>query len=221
MSTGLSLLLVRPQLLLANLHHLVLAVAYRLSAASTADLYASDPFKTSFDVDADLDLDEESRLPEELIGQLGLNQEIIDKVRGMESKLEYQIKKLSALAESQEKAADAQEAPEEGGRLIEGRSNLQTFSLSSRTPWPWRKPPPQRSRKRLRPTCIGLLVSQQCHTMNPRLRAERTVEHPRYFQSSHRRCRAPLGWRRHQAYLQYPCERIDIPIRLRLNVLRN
>lgn len=44
-------------------------------------------------------LDDHSTIANELHGQLVVDQEILEKVRGMESKLEYQIKKLTALAE--------------------------------------------------------------------------------------------------------------------------
>jgi U3 small nucleolar ribonucleoprotein protein LCP5 len=39
----------------------------------------------------------------ELSGDLTLGQEVFDKVRGMEGKLEYQIKKLIGLADAEEK----------------------------------------------------------------------------------------------------------------------
>ena len=40
---------------------------------------------------------------DELSGDLTLSQEVFDKVRGMEGKLEYQIKKLIGLADAEEK----------------------------------------------------------------------------------------------------------------------
>lgn len=110
MSTGLSLLLVRPQLLIANLHNLVLSLAFRLAGQEQFDMYASTAFTRSFGSEIDVP---DPSIPDELHGQLALNQEIIDKVRGMESKLEYQIKKLSALADVSEKADDTAEDPEE------------------------------------------------------------------------------------------------------------
>jgi U3 small nucleolar ribonucleoprotein protein LCP5 len=40
---------------------------------------------------------------DELSGDLTMGQEVFDKVRGMEGKLEYQIKKLLGLADAEEK----------------------------------------------------------------------------------------------------------------------
>lgn len=43
-----------------------------------------------------------------------MNQEVMDKVRGLENKLEYQIKKLVGLAEAEEKRGNVVEDVEEG-----------------------------------------------------------------------------------------------------------
>jgi U3 small nucleolar ribonucleoprotein protein LCP5 len=54
-------------------------------------------------------------LSSELIGELATSQEIMDKVRGMETKLEYQIKKLTALVDAEQaKGAELIEDAEEG-----------------------------------------------------------------------------------------------------------
>ena len=111
MSTGLSLLLARPQLLLANLHHLVLALAYRIYGSDQPDMYASTAFNEAFSSDL---LSNDVEVNNELVGQLALNQEIMDKVRGMEGKLEYQIKKLLALSEASVRKGAELEPPEEG-----------------------------------------------------------------------------------------------------------
>ena len=79
---GISLLLVRPQLLLNTLHHLVL----RLGCQLTGQL-PDDPFPVFPGLST-------------LSGNLVVNQEILTQVRNMEIKLEYQIKKLSALADT-------------------------------------------------------------------------------------------------------------------------
>ena len=52
---------------------------------------------------------------DELSGDLILSQEVFDKVRGMEGKLEYQIKKLIGLADAEEKRGrEAVDDAEEG-----------------------------------------------------------------------------------------------------------
>jgi hypothetical protein len=53
---------------------------------------------------------------DELSGDLTLSQEVFDKVRGMEGKLEYQIKKLIGLADAEEKRGrEVIDDAEEGG----------------------------------------------------------------------------------------------------------
>lgn len=49
------------------------------------------------------ELDEITDFMDELSGDISLTQEVFDKVRGMEGKLEYQIKKLIGLADAEEK----------------------------------------------------------------------------------------------------------------------
>jgi U3 small nucleolar ribonucleoprotein protein LCP5 len=106
MASGLSLLLVRPSILLSSLHHLVLSLAFTLLGQQPSDPSTSSALNQIFgDLSAArIDLDTlDVSAQDELLGELAVNQEVLDKVRGMESKLEYQIKKLSALAEAEEK----------------------------------------------------------------------------------------------------------------------
>ena len=94
MSPGLSLLLVRPQVLLASLHNLVITLALSLSGNPVSN--------AAVHTFGDLERSRGDNVAEELYGELAMGQEVMDKVRGMESKLEYQIKKLMALAEEKQ-----------------------------------------------------------------------------------------------------------------------
>ncbi|ORX34949.1 hypothetical protein BD324DRAFT_609700 [Kockovaella imperatae] len=99
MSSGLNILLLRPQLLLASLHDLVLLTALRLIDPSHVPIAST----LSFDDAAPLEEVETSQIAMDRLAQsLRVNQEVMDKIRGMESKLAYQIKKLSGLAEAEE-----------------------------------------------------------------------------------------------------------------------
>lgn len=100
LSAGISLLLVRPQLLLASLHHLVVMAGLRLSSLSqhTPDAGASSALGNSFASSSRTRSTD--NIEDELAGELALCHEVMDKVRGMETKLEYQIKKLVGLAEA-------------------------------------------------------------------------------------------------------------------------
>ncbi|WRT63524.1 uncharacterized protein IL334_000429 [Kwoniella shivajii] len=110
-SSGLSLLSIRPQILLSSLHNLVILLSLRL-------LDPTLPFPTSEELQSTISLSTPFTEPRsrshantsstkgvmnESGGQLILNQEVMDKIRGMESKLDYQIKKLVGLAEAEEK----------------------------------------------------------------------------------------------------------------------
>jgi U3 small nucleolar ribonucleoprotein protein LCP5 len=106
-SAGLSLLLLRPQLLLSSLHNLVILLSLRLAASSSDTMsienstVATTPFATHQRDRVELESVEDYL--NELSGDLTLGQEVFDKVRGMEGKLEYQIKKLIGLADAEEK----------------------------------------------------------------------------------------------------------------------
>ncbi|WVN85970.1 uncharacterized protein L203_101128 [Cryptococcus depauperatus CBS 7841] len=101
---GLSLLNLRPHILLSSLHHLVILLALRLTGfcpATNPSLSSSltTPFanpRSRPQITQDIALTE-------IAGELIMNQEVMEKVRGLESKLEYQIKKLVGLAEAEEK----------------------------------------------------------------------------------------------------------------------
>lgn len=112
MSEGISLLLLRPQLLLSSLHQLIIMTALRIAGAS-ADIDASDSaaLTAAMSDRARVALSQET-VSAELAGELAVNQEVFDKVRGLETKLEYQIKKLVGLAEASEKTSAVEEVEE-------------------------------------------------------------------------------------------------------------
>ncbi|WVW81654.1 hypothetical protein I302_103649 [Kwoniella bestiolae CBS 10118] len=120
-TNGLSLLLLRPQLLLSSLQNLIILLSLRLIDPSlpfpTLDeiqytISLSTPF-TAPRSHKDIAPGSVQGLMSELSGELMLGQEVMDKVRGMEGKLEYQIKKLVGLAESSEKKAPAEDVEED------------------------------------------------------------------------------------------------------------
>lgn len=120
-ASGLSLLLLRPQLLLSSLHNLVILLSLRLTASSVhlpsneASTAVTSPFDTHQRDRRELDGIED--FLDELSGDITLGQEVFDKVRGMEGKLEYQIKKLIGLADAEEKRGrEVVEDAEEGER---------------------------------------------------------------------------------------------------------
>jgi len=114
MSAGLSLLLVRPQVLLASLHNLVITLALSLSGTPVTDGVVR-----NF---GEIERSRSDVVSNELYGELAVCQEVMDKVRGMEGKLEYQIKKLMALAEEKRVEED-----EEGKVLARFRSSRSSF----------------------------------------------------------------------------------------------
>ncbi|KAK8844624.1 hypothetical protein IAR55_006471 [Kwoniella newhampshirensis] len=113
-SSGLSLLLLRPHLLLSSLHNLIILLALRLTNApllpdaSTSSAFSTPFASSSRSRDA---IDTAQIAADELAGELVLSQEVMEKVRGLESKLDYQIKKLVGLAEAEEKRG--QEVPDD------------------------------------------------------------------------------------------------------------
>lgn len=118
-ASGLSLLLLRPQVLLSSLHNLVILLSLRLASSSShlpslaESTAATTPFET-YQRDR-RDLAGVEAFMDELSGDISLTQEVFDKVRGMEGKLEYQIKKLIGLADAEEKRGrDVIDDAEEG-----------------------------------------------------------------------------------------------------------
>ncbi|WWC57969.1 uncharacterized protein I303_100504 [Kwoniella dejecticola CBS 10117] len=138
-SNGLSLLLLRPQLLLSSLHNLIIMLSLRL-------LDPSLPFPTPEELQSTIALSTPLTAPRshtsikgskgivaELGGELILGQEVMDKIRGMESKLEYQIKKLVGLAEADEKKGSKENDDEVEEDPLSFRPNPSAI-VSSREP---------------------------------------------------------------------------------------
>lgn len=116
-----SLLLLRPQLLLSSLHNLVILLSLRLASSSAhqPSIASSTALTNSFETHQRdrRDLDGIEDVLDELSGDTTLSQEVFEKVRGMEGKLEYQIKKLIGLADAEEKRGrEVVEDAEEGKR---------------------------------------------------------------------------------------------------------
>lgn len=119
MASGLSLLLLRPHLLLTSLHHLVIMLGLRLASASSHEPDASSSTALSIPFASESrerrDLHSVDEMTDELAGELLLVQEVMDKVRGLESKVDYQVKKLIGLADAEEaRGKEALEAAEDG-----------------------------------------------------------------------------------------------------------
>ncbi|WWC85692.1 uncharacterized protein L201_000558 [Kwoniella dendrophila CBS 6074] len=118
-SSGLSLLLLRPQLLLSSLQNLIISLSLRLIDPSLPfptpdELQSTISLSTPFNASrSHTDIKGTQGLLAELGGELVLGQEVMDKIRGMETKLEYQIKKLIGLAEADEKRGSKQETVED------------------------------------------------------------------------------------------------------------
>ena len=102
MDSGLSLLLLRPHVLLSSLHHLVILLALRLQGAEVPKEAARTLAAYGTTSRPSRSISRAAEAMAELADELRINQEVMDKVRGLEFKLEYQIKKLSGLAEAAE-----------------------------------------------------------------------------------------------------------------------
>lgn len=105
LSAGLSLLLVRPQLLLSSLHYVVILLALRLNSEAHNSSAIPASLEPRFRA-----LRSANNATAELFGELQLNQEVMEKVRVLEGKLEYQIKKLVGLVTEEAKAIDVEGA---------------------------------------------------------------------------------------------------------------
>ncbi|ORY22971.1 hypothetical protein BCR39DRAFT_550295 [Naematelia encephala] len=96
LENGISLLLLRPQLLLSSLQNLVILLGCQFVSTSspTPALRSLQGPRNSTNV-----LDN-------IAGELLLNAELLDKVRSLESKLDYQIRKLMSLVDTPVEAAE-------------------------------------------------------------------------------------------------------------------
>ncbi|KAG7530822.1 hypothetical protein FFLO_04801 [Filobasidium floriforme] len=108
-SAGLTLLTVRPQLLLASLHQLVIMLGLRLSTLLAADESEEDDeeeldndgFTRTFVAPASRPtLDTVGKVEKAIEEELRVIREVMEKTKALESKVSYQVKKLVALASS-------------------------------------------------------------------------------------------------------------------------
>lgn len=106
-SAGLTLLTVRPQLLLASLHQLVIMLGLRLSTLLAADEgeeddgeeLDNDAFTRTFVSPASRStLDTVGKVEKAIEEELRVIREVMEKTKALESKVSYQVKKLVALA---------------------------------------------------------------------------------------------------------------------------
>lgn len=129
---GISLLLVRPQLLLASLQHLVQLVGLRLTCAKADAPNAAESAALSTPFNATTIRERTGEVEDELAGELALCHDVMDKVRSMEGKLEYQVKKLVGLAEAAEKKPEkAAEVAEDD--MLSFRPNAAAMLASARS----------------------------------------------------------------------------------------
>jgi U3 small nucleolar ribonucleoprotein protein LCP5 len=93
-------LLARPHVLLSSLHHLVLLLALRLSTQSNYHSDAESSSRAALSLASAGVPSNSDEMISRLADELLLGSETLEKVRGLESKLDYQIKKLVGLAEA-------------------------------------------------------------------------------------------------------------------------
>lgn len=211
----------RPQVLLASLHDLVILLSLRLVSSSThlPSIASSTAATTPFDTHQRdrRSLDGVADFLDELSGDISSGQEIFDKVRGMEGKLEYQIKKLIGLADAEEKRGrevieDAEEGVSSACFLASIRIlTPQIHYHSDQTRWHLLLPPrasPQllkadqaipMAMRRKATTCIVHHGWLPYHTTSPRL-VEKTAELLLFFPSSLTRWMARQSWSRPAVY---------------------
>jgi U3 small nucleolar ribonucleoprotein protein LCP5 len=111
---GLSLLLARPQILLETLHQLVILTAIRLSSdkdrqPTPASAYVQEARREDIPI---------GEVEDALAGEILLNQEMMERIRGLETKIEYQIRKLVGLAEAEESRGNVVLEEAEDGKFI-------------------------------------------------------------------------------------------------------
>ncbi len=97
-SNGLSLLLIRPTTLLSSIHHLIILLGLQLTTITTNPSSIPPPTFSSQPQTRDLSVTELA-LPY-IQRELSIIREVMDKTKGLEGKVAYQVKKLVALAES-------------------------------------------------------------------------------------------------------------------------
>ncbi|KAJ9107815.1 hypothetical protein QFC19_002721 [Naganishia cerealis] len=103
-ANGLSLLLIRPHLLLASIHQLVIMLGLRLANSSSAphdeeeEMPSIRPFSADRTERKSLASSSGEYVQASLQNELTVIREVMEKTKGLESKVSYQVKKLVALA---------------------------------------------------------------------------------------------------------------------------
>lgn len=149
-SSGLSLLLVRPHLLLSSIHQLTIMLAFRLMAMEDDDetIGTISPPSYFFSESQPRELVRPSQgniatvssiaLAESTLSQdLSVIKETMEKVKGLEAKVAYQVQKLIALAAASEaKEAEKKKAAREGRHEDDNASDAGGDDLLSFKPNP-------------------------------------------------------------------------------------
>ena len=127
-ANGLSLLLIRPHLLLASIHQLVIMLGLRLANSSSPESASTDdedspsirPFSADRTERASFVERSDAFAEASLKTELTVIREVMEKTKGLESKVAYQVKKLVTLAneaglrETQKSAEGEEENDAEG-----------------------------------------------------------------------------------------------------------
>lgn len=142
-ANGLSLLLIRPHLLLASIHQLVIMLGLRLASGSSGsqededeDLPSIRPFSADRTERPSL-ADRSGEYAEaSLKTELTVIREVMEKTKGLESKVSYQVKKLVTLAneaglrETQKPAEGEEDNDVEGESLVGFRGFYRQILMS-------------------------------------------------------------------------------------------
>lgn len=119
-ANGLSLLLIRPHLLLASIHQLVIMLGLRLATSSSVpqddeeEMPSIRPFSADRTERKSLANSSGAYVQASLQNELMVIREVMEKTKGLESKVSYQVKKLVTLAnEAGMRETDSKKAEEE------------------------------------------------------------------------------------------------------------
>ncbi|KAJ9109183.1 hypothetical protein QFC21_000512 [Naganishia friedmannii] len=119
-ASGLSLLLIRPHLLLASIHQLVIMLGLRLATSSSMpqgdeeEMPSIRPFSADRTERKSLTNSSGEYVQASLQNELTVIREVMEKTKGLESKVSYQVKKLVTLAnEAGLREADPKKGEEE------------------------------------------------------------------------------------------------------------
>jgi hypothetical protein len=111
---GLSLLLVRPTVLLSSIHHLIILIGLHLSSSSSSPSNPAAVPSHSFSSTPHRELPTTDVAVSHLEHELSVVREVMEKVRGLEGKVSYQVKKLVALADTNKEVPGGADAKQNG-----------------------------------------------------------------------------------------------------------